>query len=469
MPTVILLLTPTVPTAMQRPTITLSRKSMPTTAIFAIPAEHSDGDAIHAEGDAGSFTSTCTTCHPENGGSGSQGTINTWVETHHDASANSYSANGECDNCHTDPRLNYPNAVSPVNIAYKQLACVTCHVVDDLSGGIKAVSNLLKDPLDGANSTRANNTQVDIPGHAWPNTPLSTGIKNYGSCFYCHGESGFNAGRATKVTVPLHAMPTPTDKDTGAEVGAPNVRDGNLIGGGGWQKDCWSGSKGVYGAWSVNGSEEGCSGVDFRGGEGTNGWNNAYFPLGKTEINIAWGAYSQPKKASNATEYKINVSGLLTDTKFNIRAGLKWGYVADIQHDTNSWHVIPIFDDAASLSSLGVDTLSQNTAFSVTWDYAQGAGPINSRTISVDIQSNDGNATLYLVYGGHILATGTGNGWLTTTVDLDAEAESGPYGVGTASKQDLYHSWEAGVFWVVSDKGGSITLQGHANQGQGHD
>jgi hypothetical protein len=80
----------------------------------------------------------------------------------------------------------------------------------------------------------------------------------------------------------------------------------------------------------------------------------------------------------------------------------------------------------------------------------------------VDISSDDNTATLYLVYGGHVLATGTG-----TTVDLDAEAESNPtYGVGTASKEDLYHSHGAGVFWVVSDKGGSITLSGHANQGQ---
>jgi hypothetical protein len=30
----------------------------------------------------------------------------------------------------------------------------------------------------------------------------------------------------------------------------------------------------------------------------------------------------------------------------------------------------------------------------------------------------------------------------------------------------LYHTDGAGVFWVASDKGGSIVLYGHANQSQ---
>jgi hypothetical protein len=426
-----------------------------------------DGDARLADGTSAGSNWTnvsCTTCHPQDGNSGGAEPFNTWVQAHHDESPNDLSGNGDCDLCHTDPRLSYPNAVSPVNIAYKQLACVNCHIVSDGGSGLMAVSNELRDPGDvpGANSTRAGNPQVEIAGHAWPNTSF---IKNYGSCFYCHGQTGVANLRATNVTVPLHALPTPTDKDTGADVGTHFVRDVNKIGGGGWQMDCWDDpkDKSVFGDWSIS-KTEGTCGEDFRGGEGTaSRWTQAYFPLGKTTINIAWGAYSLMRDSAKNTQYSQNNSGLLTDTKFNIIAGLKWGYVADIPHDNNNDHVIPIFDDAASLSSLGVDTLSEVTGFSVSWG---SAGPNTDRSITVNVRSDDNGATLYLVYGGHVLASGPTP--LSTTVDLDAAATNHP-AVGSASKGGLYHSDAAGIIWVVSDKGGSITLQGHVNQLQGHD
>jgi predicted MPP superfamily phosphohydrolase len=111
--------------------------------------------------------------------------------------------------------------------------------------------------------------------------------------------------------------------------------------------------------------------------------------------------------------------------------------------------------------------LSQNTAFDVSWTYTQSAGPITARTITVDVTSDDNTATLYLVYGGHVLATGTGDGTLSTTVDLDTAANNNPaINSDAESSLGLYHSHGAAVFWVVSDKGGSITLSGHANQGQ---
>jgi hypothetical protein len=423
-----------------------------------------DGDATLAEGDAGSWNATCTTCHPSDGNSGS---FNTWVQAHHDESPNDYSANGDCDSCHTDPRLEYPNSTTPSNIPYKQLACVKCHI-DDSGPGLKAVRNELKDPSDGANSTRAGNTQTDIAGHAWPNTSV---IHNYGSCFYCHGQTGVDNLRATNVTVPLHAMPTPTDKDTGADVGAPFVRDGNLIGGGAWQTDCWDDPKDgtVYGDWSITKLEGDC-GYDFRGGEGVTSskWTNSYFPLGKTTINIAWGAYALPKKATNNTEQKENVGTLVGNTRFNIIAGLKWGYVADIPHNGNSWHVIPIFDNDP-INDLGVDTLNEVAPFSVNWTGT--TGPIDTRTITVNVESNDGGATLYLVYGGHIITSGPTP--LNVTVDFDLEAENALSTAGMAtdvnSKGGLYASPDPGIIWVVSDKGGSITLINPALQGQGHD
>ncbi|MBW2521972.1 MAG: hypothetical protein JRD64_04655, partial [Deltaproteobacteria bacterium] len=364
----------------------------------------------------------------------------------------------DCDQCHTDPRLTYNGGV---NIAYKQLLCANCHVVDDGGSGRKAVRFQLKDPGDGANSTRAGNTQSDIANHAWPNT---SAINNYGACFYCHGQSGVAAGRATNVTLPLHAMPQPTDKDTGADVGTAFVRDVNLMGGGGWQKDSYSGTSNTYGAWSIDKTKAG--GLDYRGGEGVvaaGDWDQAYFPLGKTVYNIAWAAYSQPKQAAKNTVYSVNNSALLGDSKWNVMAGLKWGYVSDIPHSGNGGYFMPIMDDAASLASLGVDTLSQNTAFGITWVPDSETGPYTSRTITVDISSNDSSATLSLIYGGIILATGSANGTLSTTVNLDTEATNI---VGSASKEDLFHSNRAGVFWVASDKGGSIVLQGHALQVQ---
>jgi hypothetical protein len=415
-----------------------------------------DTNGTLAEGDAGTWSSTCLTCHPADGNSGA---FNTTVQTHHDASPNNIAANGNCDQCHTDPRLAYSGGV---NIAYKKLLCMNCHVVSDGGSGLKAVRFELKDPGDGANSTRAGNTQTDIAGHAWPNT---SAINNYGACFYCHGQSGLTAGRSSNVTVPLHALPDPTDKDTGADVGTPFVRDTNLIGGGGWQKDSYSGTSDVYGAWSIDKTKAG--GLDFRGGEGVvaaGDWDQAYFPLGKTVYNIGWAAYSQPKQATKNTVYSVNNSALLGDTKFNVMTGLKWGYVADIQHDGNSSHFIPILD-ADPQTALGVDTLTENTAFSVSWDPATNTGPYLTRTITVDVSSDDNTATLSMVYGGIVLATGSANGTLSTTVNLDTEASNR---LGSASKEDMFHSNRAGVFWVVSDKGGSITLYGHANQVQGY-
>jgi hypothetical protein len=79
----------------------------------------------------------------------------------------------------------------------------------------------------------------------------------------------------------------------------------------------------------------------------------------------------------------------------------------------------------------------------------------------VNVESDDTGATLYLVYGGHVLRSGPTP--LNVTVDLDAEATTK---VGAASKEDLYHSDRAGIIWVVSDKGGSITLSGDPLQNQ---
>jgi hypothetical protein len=109
-----------------------------------------------------------------------------------------------------------------------------------------------------------------------------------------------------------------------------------------------------------------------------------------------------------------------------------------------------------------VDTLTENTAFSVAWA-GGGGSPITTRTLTVDVSSDDSSATLSLIYGGRVLATGSANGTLSITVDLDAEATTR---VGAASKEDLFHTTGAGVFFVASDKGGSIALYGHANQAQ---
>jgi hypothetical protein len=416
----------------------------------ALNTDGKDGDAALAEGDAGTWSSTCVTCHPSDGNSGAHNTI---YQAHHEATPNNPAPNGNCDQCHTDPRLAYSGGV---NTPYKQLMCANCHIVSDGGSGIKAQRFDIRDPTDGANGTRAGNPGSDIPNHLWPNT---TAINNYGACFYCHGQSGVAAGRATEVTVPLHAKPVWTDKDTGANTGpVAFVRDGNLMGGGGWQKNSYDdGGSTVFGAFSIDQTKSG--GLDFRGAEPDFTW--AYYPMGKSVINNCWGSFSQPFRATQQTVYQSNNNGLWAQAKFNMLPGLKWGYVNDIQHDGNSAHFIPIAD-ADPQTAFGVDTLTENTAFDVAWA-GGGGNPISTRTITVDVSSDDATATLSLIYGGRVIVTGSPNGTLSTTVNLDTEATTR---VGAASKEDLFHTDGAAVIFVASDKGGSIALYGHANQAQ---
>ncbi|MEN8136241.1 MAG: hypothetical protein ABFS18_12010 [Thermodesulfobacteriota bacterium] len=416
------------------------------------------GDSTLAEGDAGIWASECTVCH-----------IGAAAATHH---SSAQVVSGNCTFCHVDRRSD--GGID--NLAYKKLACMFCHVVSDGATGIKVIKFTLKDPVDGAIGDRSGNTPADVPNHAFPNTPTADTIQNYGACLGCHGQNGV----APRKMLPLHGLPTPTDGDTPADVGIlDDATDRiNLMGGGGFRVSTVSGDIDLaadvdFGMWGAIDHKDG--GKAYRGAYTTgttSQWNTAYVPIGKGVVNFGWALYSQIKMATEKTSHKSNESSSLlggagAPTYFQVPAGVQWGYLENLQHDGNASHFIPHWD-ADPQTDLGVDNLTERTPWSANWPVSDGS-PTTTRTITVDVQSDDLAATLSVIYGGHTVATGPTP--LNVTLDFEVLAKSYPALTGSggflngagATVNDpysLYHSNGVGVLWVVSDKGGSITLSG---------
>jgi hypothetical protein len=400
-----------------------------------------DGDATLAEGDAGTFASTCVTCHPQDGDSGGLN-FNTWVETHHDASANSYAPNGDCDQCHTDPR---PAAGQ---IAYKQLACRECHV--DTTTGVEIMRVGLKGgTIGGASGNKSGNVLSTISGtpHQFPNT---SAINNYGACFNCHGNTGVNVAsppRASTLVEPWHASPV---QSLGrADLGTVDVVDTNLFGGGGWQVDNES-APNIF------------PGTEYQGGnpdlEATM-WNTAYSPAGKEVLNINWTRLSHTKKAANIGTTKENNANQITHTGWNIPAGLNMGTVF-IPHDGDAKHFLVHFDTTPG--TLGVDTVSGSATDSFNCNSGD-TGPCGgARDIVVSATTSDGTATLSVIFGGEVVYTAPSPGNISNvTIDIQAEA------VSRAGDIHTYASGGPGVIFVVSDKGGSTKIISSSTTGQG--
>jgi hypothetical protein len=403
-----------------------------------------DGDATLANGTAaaGTWTSkTCLTCHPDATYPG--------ATVHHD-DKNGVTAAGNCDTCHRDPRPTYAGGAI---LAYKQLSCSKCHVKPGATG-IKVVKFTLKDRADGANSTLAGNTQADVANHVWPNTSV---INNYGACFFCHGKntSGTNGigGGSTKKPKPFHGLPTPSLQTQIAEVGVAGVVDTNRMGGGGWEVLETAG-------WSV-----GSDGLDFRGAAGALGgsaWTAAYHPIGKTVMNIGWALLSQPKKASNNTAYKQNNTGLYANTAFNIPANMRFGVVSKSPNNADAIQYIPVFD---TTMPTGTDTVTCTTG-SAAWTISTNPGNVTARSLTVNCSSNSATAaTLNLIYGGRVIATGTaGAKTINTTVNLDTLATTT---LDATNKYNVFHTQNAGVMWVSSSNGGSLKIVPTGSPGQG--
>jgi hypothetical protein len=390
-----------------------------------------DGDAGLANGDT-SFTSTCTTCHPING----TAQVNTLVEAHHDESKNSYAPNGECHNCHTDPRT------AAGNVEYQQLACRECHV--DTSSGVEIMHISLKGGLiSGANATQSGNVKstISAASHQFPNT---ASIDNYGACFYCHGNTDPGNSGAPLV-VPWHALPEQSIRR--ADLGTVDVVDTNLMGGGGWQID-----ETASPAWPAT-EFQGANPSFFTG----TGWTTAYYPAGKEVLNIAWSLISTTKKAAKGTGYQENRAGLITNSGWNIPSGLNMG-TAFIPHDSNNRHTLVHFDDTPG--TLGVDTVTGSATDS--YNCGTGAtGPCGgARDIVVSASSTDGSAQLTVIYGGQPVHTGT-TPLTNVTIDIQAEA------VSRAGDNHTFASGGPGVIFVVSDKGGSTKIISSSTTGQG--
>jgi hypothetical protein len=383
----------------------------------------SKGDSTLAEGDAGTWNSQCTTCH-----------VTSAVTLHH---GHADVAAGNCDTCHVDPRPAYSGGA---NIPYKQLSCKLCHVVSDGASGIKVVQFELRDasvsgPSAGANGTRAGNIQSNVANHLFPNTPEATGVQNYGACFACHGKTG----TATTKPVPFHALPSPTlvsEKNTVGDLGGPDFI--NKMGGGGFDISEGTG-------WSYYPS----TGLDYRGGIGANKWVKAYFPLGKSVINIGWALYSQPKKATQNILAFENNGGLYNTSQFNLAANLTFGVVNNSPNNFDATQFIPVFD--TTLPSEITDVITGTIG--KTWTTGGGgAGPVSARTLTPNCTSTNGSI-VHFIYGG--IDIGSASGTLNNAYNMDTEAINR---TNAASKTSLFHSISPGVAFCVSEQGGVLKV-----------
>jgi hypothetical protein len=388
------------------------------------------GDATLANTTNHQIGEGCTVCH----------TL-TLSETHHGKTGGN-AANGDCHLCHIDPRT---DGVGAENIAYKQLACRECHV-KAFGGGIEITDNVIKGgPLTGATGDQTGNLQNTIAAanHQFPNT---TSINNYGACFYCHGQTGVGAGRATTTVVPWHALPKQTLGR--ANLGADNVLDTNEMGGGGWQIDNTS-APNVFPASEFQGANP-----SFDGGTM---WNTAYYPMGKERLNIGWAMLSHTKKAANAGTTKENNAGIITHSGFNIPAGMLFG-TATPPH-VGSIVNFPHFD----ASPPALDTITGASATD-SWSCGSGAtGPCGgARSITVSATSSTG-ATLYVIYGGKVVHS-QASPMNNVTIDMQAFAAGFS---ADAGDNDIFASGGPGVIFVVSSDGGSAKIISSSTSGQG--
>jgi len=370
-----------------------------------------DGDAHLADGtaQAGSWASkTCLTCHPT-------ATYATGV-VHH-VSKNAYAADGNCSQCHTDPRT------ARGNRQIQALLCSECHV--KMNGSTMEIVAITMGKEGGAgNGTDSGNTYTAITtsngfssNHTFPN---SGGVINdYGTCFECHGYTGKTGYTSAPRMFPYHALPKP---------GAYSTTD-NTIGGNGWQNNL--GDNGI---------------ARFRGDQNWNlEANNSYFPIGKGRLNIGYAQHSLATHASENTPYKAPNQGA-PDTYMTMTAGLSFGTVT---HPSNSvTYFIPNYDPVCT-SSDNCDDITVNTSVTMV-----GSRP----NLGFDLRATSSTgAALHVIFGGrHIGSFSSGNTFSFRWAEKAVPSCSKNCDYQNTIPMDIFNSENNGPVWVVSEDGGAV-------------
>jgi hypothetical protein len=405
-----------------------------------------DGHAGLAEGDAGTFNSTCLTCHPADGDLGGFN-FNTKVQAHHDLSANSYANNGLCDQCHIDPRVarGYP--------LIKQKSCRACHV--QLNGSTVEVVAITLGTENGSGNgldtgnvrTVINTTNGFTTNHVFPNSNAATvgaAVENYGACYECHGDTGrpgYDGGGpgasgdrglagAAPYPHPFHALPLPGAYDTGS----------NTIGGDGWQ-----GNLGLTSASRFRGNVNWSSTS-----------NNSYFPMGKGKLNVGYAQHSLAKGATNNGVYKVtnNTAGTVYQNfATNDGDALQWGVqqVRAGMGGTAITHFVPHWDTAFTPG----DTVTINS----------GPNPITSQgnTFGWNITATSStSANLHVIFGGVDIGTiSSGSQFTFTFRDTKNDPLDQYYCL------DQFNSYAEPPVAIVSEDGGFAVGTGAALRGTG--
>jgi len=373
-----------------------------------------DGDARLANGTAaaGTWASvTCLTCHPS--------ATYPAPDVHHD-SKNNYAVNGNCTQCHTDPRVarGYP--------IINQMSCRACHVrlngttVEILAitigkeggAGTGLATGNTFTPITTANGFSTNHTIANSNAAG-----VNDAIQNYGSCFDCHGATGRPNYSSAPKPVPYHALPQPGAYDAVL----------NTIGGDGWQGNLTATPDVTH----------------FRGNQNWDAQsNNSYWPVGKGRLNVGYAQHGLAKGSTN-TVYKVT-NTTAGGVYQNFVAGLRFGKQI-VQHlgGTPAAYV-PHFDSTYT----GNDTVTITSGPTTVTSKGQTLGWTISATSST-------SANLHIIWGGVDMGTISSGGTFTATYkDTSTDPVDQHYCL------DQFNSYNPSPVAIVSEDGGYATATG---------
>ncbi len=364
-----------------------------------------DGDARLANGTAaaGSWASkTCLTCHPADGNSGA---FNTTAAAHH-VSANNYVANGNCTQCHTDPRTVANNTDLPYAGMPLQLSCSRCHV--DVTGSTVEIVSITPGVAGStANGLQTGNVRTALSSHTFTITS-GTGygkIVNYGACLYCHGTTGQGAGRATTGPVPFHAQVTY------ANIGG-EIADGQ--------------------------AEFRIGDVDT--GDGGTG-DSAFYGHGRGRFNLKHAEFSIHDHYLQGQVAWQNNYGGDTGTWSDINAPEAYAFVGIKSKNGDNLagtYYVPVFD-----TSFISNTHCSGSCDTVTIDISKNGTEWNGRVLGIAASSNNTSAQMTVIHGGVATALSCSSGSCTGSLDYSGY----PANVRWNASDDNY-------VWIVSDQGG---------------
>lgn len=354
-------------------------------------------------------TDECTVCHTLING-----------HTHHDRS-NSYAANSTCSQCHIDPRV---AAGYARQAQIKQLSCRACHVrKNGTTLEVVAISYAKAGSAATGDDSGNTYTAITIPNgfdadHTFANTNATDetdAIDNYGICFECHGATGRTGYGTATNPLPYHAMPQAGPYNAGV----------NTIGGDGWQGNMNTGD-----------------GSTFRGGLD---WDavalDAYYPIGKGKLNLAYAQHSLAKGATNNMTYRTQTQSAV-DIYATIAPALVYG-TQIVEHDSSTLYFVPHFD---SICTGGSGTPCDNITGASVTELKDGGTTTGFR---VTATSSTG-ATLHVIYGGVEVGSFTSGGNFDFIYRDDKNAAIDQYYC-----MDQFNADNASPVWLVSEAGGA--------------